>query len=642
MTKRLALLVLAPLCLVNPTVARAQSLVATWEDGATIQLVVMPDGTSPVNAPEPLSGGFAATYMGSEANQTFWRVIDLRFQSRSWTVAREFQACGYVQVMIGGWPNPNSPYFGAEGGAGPPCTDTNGIVIQGTLLNAPYEGSLALDGAFTGTVNDPGEVPNLTSSNSWVVFGPNQFGPLGYATIQGTLRVEVSDYPATVVKLRQGIPGTTPFPKPFKEPWSDGNPPWEDDIYDTSTHKDSSGNLENRIYNLGCALTLLSMALESAGALNVPVPVDPDNCAPNTVAPNDPCSLNTFMKHNNGYEGDIVDWVTTTSNLSNALGKPLQFVYDDPVVGNTDAVDSNTDPDKAEKFLEQAVIVHGVPVVVGVETCKVNGQSTFPCHYVVVWGHRNGEWLIADPIPGGGGNNLTLAAYGGHYITRGYVIDPQDLSGLDVATASNIELTLTSPTGAQAGFSGAVERIPDSAYFVDTLLEDSDGASSVGPSRFVVVSQPGDGQYTLAITGLAPGVYSTDIHTYSQDGSMQPTLTVTGIAGAGSTSNFDVQLTTAPGGASAVVRSATPASALNDLNNSLSLGLIKNRLIALCLSILLHNAERAQARGNCWESRDILRLFMAEVKAVEGKAIAPQAAQVLLEDAAYLIAHCGR
>jgi len=32
---------------------------------------------------------------------------------------------------------------------------------------------------------------------------------------------------------------------------------------------------------------------------------------------------------------------------------------------------------------------------------------------------------------------------------------------------------------------------------------------------------------------------------------------------------------------------------------------------------------------------------MAEVKAVEGKVITPLAAQVLLEGAAYLIAHCG-
>jgi hypothetical protein len=515
-------------------------------------------------------------------------------------------------------------------------------VIQNTALSAtPYAGDVGLQAyPFTGTVSDPGEVP-LGLDNSIMDV---RFGLDGLAIIRGTLRVEVSDYNATVVKLRQGI-GKRNEDGSCCVGTNDGNPPWEGNPYD---------NLPGgTIYHWGCWLTSLSMALNSEGIHLVPTSycgpplTDPAMCPSPVLVPNDPGSLNTFVSKPSMQYGYDANNNIDIDNVVYALSQPsalknktnLQFnasYYDCPVSSSCTA---------AEDFLAGA-LQQGHPVIVGVGEPAAVGCDQFPCHFVLVWGKRNGEWLIADPwptIPSATVPPRLKLSDWGHYATRGYLSDPPNSAGLEVTTPSAVELLLIGPTGQRTGYeptTGAIVQ-DTGAYFVDSVVDAAETGFATKPSRFVLVPQPADGQYSLEVTGLKLGTYAVNVQGYLQDGSIQPTVTLAGIAGPASTSNFNVQLTMTPGGVSTVVRSPTPASALNDLNNSLSLGLIKNRLIALSLSILLHNAETAQARGNCWGSRDILRLFMAEVKAVEGKVIAPLAAQVLLEDAAYLIAHCG-
>ena len=72
---------------------QAQSIVLTWEDGATIQLVQGPDG--PIVSPaEPISGGITGNSPDVEVSYTSWRATDFRMQSKSWTIAIDPKACG--------------------------------------------------------------------------------------------------------------------------------------------------------------------------------------------------------------------------------------------------------------------------------------------------------------------------------------------------------------------------------------------------------------------------------------------------------------------------------------------------------------------------------------------------------------------
>lgn len=652
MSKRPGWLILSLLCIVYVPAAQAQtqaqSMVLTWEDGAQIQLVSNPDGSVPATPPpaEPISGGLTGNSPDvEEPAYTSWRAIDYRLQSKSWKVSLNPLTCGGTFIVIEPTAATVPELYTSL--YSPPGCDLYSLAVV-IYQRVQYGGVFTFAGSYTGTADAPGEVPTPTA---YIAFGNG-----GYATIQGTLRAELSDGTATVVKLRQGIPAG-PSPNQTLQDW---NPPWEDIQYDSATDPPKNGELENRIYNYGCKLTSLSMLLNSVGVQTLPV------AGTSTFVPNDPGNLNAWMVGNNLYDNEGVDAVPVVASLAKPLNK-TQLAF------NVTKHDSHTDLFGAKQLLDDTLNVNnlpnvvGSPVLVGVDDncAQENPPQKDPCHFVAVWGKRNGDYLIADPKPtnsavclqngncvsnGVIGNlqthtHLKLSDYD-HYVTLGYVTDPTNVSGLAISTASNVDLALTSPSGAVTGFDAStqtvIDDIPSSGYFVESIQNNEDASLSTPAVRVVEASDFSGGQYTLTVTGASSSTYAVNIVVVSEDGSIQPKLTVNGITGLGSVSNFKVGFDTSPGATSTVVRSATPASALNDLNNSLSLGLIKNRLIALSLSILLHDAERARARGNCWESRDILRLFMAEVKAVEGKAIAPQAAQVLLEDAAYLIAHCGR
>jgi hypothetical protein len=260
---------------------------------------------------------------------------------------------------------------------------------------------------------------------------------------------------------------------------------------------------------------------------------------------------------------------------------------------------------------------------------------------VVVWGKRGGEWLIADPIPGG--EKLKLSQYGS-YRTRGYVHDPTNLDAIDISTGNNeVGLTLTASDGSQPGFdptNGSVQRIGNSAYAVDALLDDETGTAIKGPSSFLVVSSPVAGEYGLTVTGFKLGKYTINLNSYLQNGTIQPTVTLQGFAAPGAASRFQVQLTTIPGVVPDVTRLATPASALADLENSLSLGLITNHRLAESLSETLRRAEKEDKEGECHEARNILRHFIDEIEDHIGRGIDQLTAQVLTEDAEYLISSC--
>jgi hypothetical protein len=84
----------------------------------------------------------------------------------------------------------------------------------------------------------------------------------------------------------------------------------------------------------------------------------------------------------------------------------------------------------------------------------------------------------------------------------------------------------------------------------------------------------------------------------------------------------------------------TAQSIETDVNRFLAAGKIKSPGLANSLLSKLQAAADARARGNCNTAANDYQLFISQVSAQSGKGIDPTAAQTMIGDAQYLIAHC--
>ncbi|HEX7286531.1 MAG TPA: C39 family peptidase [Candidatus Angelobacter sp.] len=379
---------------------------------------------------------------------------------------------------------------------------------------------------------------------------------------------------------------------------SQGNPLWNPPLYLTPYDHSSSLTISQK----GCALTSLSMALNTAGSTN------------------DPGLLNQFMRtHDTDYQGLSVYWGPATRDFSQST---LKF--------HATRIDSTTDLQAASQYLDKVVCEQHHPVIVGVE---LDADRT-PQHYVVVKGKKAGDYQIADP----GFAKTALSQYNNEFVVRGFVADPPgDISELDLSVGDAAEMLLTGPSGQETGFdpgSGRiVERIASSVYFRDSIRDDVSDAPPSEVSHLIEISQPAQGNYQVVVTGVKLGTYFLSSRMFSRDGSPQPDILIPGIAGPGSTSSYAMQVNSTPGAASSVSIAATFSSTVDDITNSLHLGLIDNQGISTSLSQKIQAAQAVTgpARAN------ILQAFINEVNAQAGKHIRDIAVQVLLGDANSLL-----
>jgi hypothetical protein len=84
----------------------------------------------------------------------------------------------------------------------------------------------------------------------------------------------------------------------------------------------------------------------------------------------------------------------------------------------------------------------------------------------------------------------------------------------------------------------------------------------------------------------------------------------------------------------------TPDSIINDVNQFLQSGAIKNHGIANSLLAKLNAASRARSRGQCSVAANLYQAFINELSAQGGKGVDATAAAIMIGDAQYLITHC--
>ncbi len=417
------------------------------------------------------------------------------------------------------------------------------------------------------------------------------------------------------------------------QPLSQRDPRWSCEHYDhcPATACTAADSHECTIGDLGCALTSLAMALTFAG-----IPIDPS-------------ALNQFMKT---HPGDFdpathgVHFANTTRDLSRAQTDPGLRLFKLSSLGGSR--NSLRDPAGAEKVLEDALCgPTPYPVIV-----KVPNSSGALGHYVLVTGRQvssggSVSFLVTDPYPRAVPRK-TLDEYRNalgqpEYETVGAVVDPpDDISELNVSVQDRVGLLVTDVLGRRTGEDSdggePLQEIPSSSHELDGVEDEESGDRPFGLAHSVSIFQPMEGDYRIRLAGSRPGPYTLTIRAFDQNGDAQPPLSLPGIAGEGSLSTFDLGLRTAPGAVSRLVRTATFASLLEDVRNAQAQGLIRSGGTARSLIAKVEAAAKAAQQGRTETSRNILRAFVAEVRAQSPKHVSPLAAQILLEDAASLLA----
>lgn len=583
---------------------QAQTIVLTLGDDAQIQVGAEPDGSRPSQPAEPVSGGLTASLVGGFTGFDQFLATDFRLQSKSLTISINPTPCGgpntgtFIDVQEHA---PVSPLLFTNEFTTPSCIVPNDTAVV-SYNGQSYTGIVSFEASFTGTVDNP---QNLANLDVFVTFGK------GNAEITGSLMVDLSDDTAPVVKLRQGI-----------LPIGDGSPPWERVQYDSQTGK--------TIANEGCLLTSLSMALNSTGIHMIPV-----SYGSTTMVLNNPGTLNTFVESAGDYDSNHN---INTSKAIKDLGLNLNFVA-------PKHWDSEIDHDGAQSFLENA-LAQGHPITVGVDSSCPKGPTGFPCHFVLVWGERNGQFLIADPWPNTGTGTLeptlfTSLSQWGHYITGGYVTDPENLSALNVTSADDVSLLLTSPNGTLTGIDPVTGTTyqQGGAYWTESLVDALNPPTATKASRFIDITEPVGGQYELATGSPTLGTFSVTVNSYAQDGSRQPAVSVTGIGGPESNATFDLTYTQAAGSLPSVSRISSPAGLSKDLQNAVKAGLIKMPVVPV-LEFLVRSANDALKRGRCREANGLLDILIAVVNQLSGHEVDATVAGVLLEDATSLHEKC--
>lgn len=303
-------------------------------------------------------------------------------------------------------------------------------------------------------------------------------------------------------------------------PESQGNPSWGGQLYDNSATL--------TIANRGCGLTSLSMALNCAGV------------------PNDPDSLNDFLKENGGYNGLQVDW-DITRKVSLASGhSPLKFI------GFT----TNSPAGLADALCQSNC---GVIVGVNFHSDGTPCPSGSQCHFVLVTGMQGDRFQIADPA--GKGSFLDGPPYNSSFVTRGWVADPAgDISGLDVIV-QDAALLITNDVGQQSGVdpvTGTVSNsIPRSSAFADSLADDVTGEQPTDVGSYLQIFQPSGGLYRIDVTPVTSGTNDLVINAFSADGTPQPRVVLPVTGGVGATTTFQVMYSSAPGAVLQVAGTAT-------------------------------------------------------------------------------------
>jgi hypothetical protein len=127
-------------------------------------------------------------------------------------------------------------------------------------------------------------------------------------------------------------------------------------------------------------------------------------------------------------------------------------------------------------------------------------------------------------------------------------MDPTgDVSGLDITTDNNSDVSVVDPNGNRAGIDPAsatlMQNIPQSAHFVDGLDDAVTGQAMTGnDTHSVQIFQPAPGTYSIVVIGLSAGPSHLTVSPFSTSGVAQQGFTIDGsVEAPGSTITYQLK-----------------------------------------------------------------------------------------------------
>ncbi|WP_169979885.1 Calx-beta domain-containing protein [Tautonia rosea] len=241
------------------------------------------------------------------------------------------------------------------------------------------------------------------------------------------------------------------------------------------------------IGGFGCALTSLFMSLHAAGINTITLDGSPQ--------PLNPSTLNTLLVRESAGSVPL--------NARIDFGIAARMVINHVGASNYRWVPFTTsNPQK----LRDRLLETGMPIISWVPSLTRPGNS----HFVLITGIAGDTFFINDP----GFDHVLLSDYAQfpypNFETRGYVVDPPDVSGLYVTASSDdhdLELSLIDPHGRVSSVTvgGQIVRnqIPDAVPFADLPIADLDGTSSLATTATasVYLPLPPGGNFTIRVSG---------------------------------------------------------------------------------------------------------------------------------------------
>jgi hypothetical protein len=196
-----------------------------------------------------------------------------------------------------------------------------------------------------------------------------------------------------------------------------------------------------------------------------------------------------------------------------------------------------------------------------------------------------------------------------------------DVSGnVSAATQPDVIVVDTTPPVISISQPMAVQYSHSSTMTLDyTVIDALSGVQSFTPTI--------DGSATVGGHGLATG-QPIDLLTELGLGNHIFSISATDLATNGASRSVSFSIV------------VTADSIKDDVSQFLAHGMIKNKGEANSLTVKLNAAASSRARGDCKTAANNYNAFINELNAQRGKGVDANAAQIMIADAQYLVAHC--
>jgi hypothetical protein len=360
-----------------------------------------------------------------------------------------------------------------------------------------------------------------------------------------------------------------------------GDPPWGSVVY--NNYPDVSTN--QTIRKWGCYLTSASMVLQKNG-FDI-----------------SPLQLNTILKNNNGFTIDHGVDLAAVASYTQKLSDNNHLLYK--------WYDFNTAQLEAELNADRPPIV------------KLQGSSLpFGTHFVVVYGKKNGEYLIRDPEPTSSKTKLSDYSSDLYSGIRSLVPANTDFSYFNIYTSLNVTPKVFSSDGVQ---------VTEYDYIEGPISAD-DGSSENSGEPLRVFSYPQALQDNYKVEFAGNGVYDADFRLYDQDGNLTEQK-IDGLLASGQTDEVKVSF----GQDNTTIAQITIDSTIADVDAAYATGMINKKFTYQTLKAGLFVAKDLYLLNKTILYKATLKLLLADVKKSTPKYITPEASEILQADLNYLI-----